>query len=258
VQVLHLAPHPDDELIGAPATLMALRDAGHTVVNVACSLGRAEDRERRTRELERASARARFELVVPERTPAMSSDDDLDAAQAELGALLEELIGAYGAELVVSPSPHDGHPGHEVVGRAARDVLERRPLRWWMWGVWADLPLPTLLVPFDEARLEEILYALEAHEGELTRNDYRALVHGRAMANRVLGPERVFGYGAAGENLPYAEVVTETARVGGLWRRGSAGRLTGDPAPYQPGVDISWWVEAESVSQRLAVARLRS
>jgi LmbE family N-acetylglucosaminyl deacetylase len=27
--VLHLAPHPDDELIGAPATLMALRDAGH-------------------------------------------------------------------------------------------------------------------------------------------------------------------------------------------------------------------------------------
>jgi len=31
--VLHLAPHPDDEALGAPATLLALRDAGHRVIN---------------------------------------------------------------------------------------------------------------------------------------------------------------------------------------------------------------------------------
>jgi hypothetical protein len=145
-----------------------------------------------------------------------------------------------------------------VVGRAVRDVLARRLLRWWMWGLWAELPLPTLLVAFDEARLDEILYALEAHTGELARNDYRALVRGRAMANRVLGPERVFGYGTTGEDLRYAELVSEVAWVDDAWRSGLPARLAGDPPPFAPGVDIGWWVEAQSVSQRLAAARLRS
>jgi len=34
--VLHLAPHPDDEALGAlgaPATLLALRDASHRLIN---------------------------------------------------------------------------------------------------------------------------------------------------------------------------------------------------------------------------------
>ena len=35
--VLHLSPHPDDEIAGMPATLMALRDAGWRVVNVAAA-----------------------------------------------------------------------------------------------------------------------------------------------------------------------------------------------------------------------------
>ena len=34
--LLHLSPHPDDELAGMPATLMALRDAGWRIVNLAC------------------------------------------------------------------------------------------------------------------------------------------------------------------------------------------------------------------------------
>ena len=47
MRVLHISPHPDDELVGAPATLMALRDAGHEVTNLALSLGRPEDHDRR-------------------------------------------------------------------------------------------------------------------------------------------------------------------------------------------------------------------
>jgi LmbE family N-acetylglucosaminyl deacetylase len=36
---LLLSPHPDDELLGCPAHLFALRDAGWRIVNVALSLG---------------------------------------------------------------------------------------------------------------------------------------------------------------------------------------------------------------------------
>ena len=55
--ILHVAPHPDDESIGAVATLLALRHAKHEVINLACSLGRLEP-ERRRLELETACGRA--------------------------------------------------------------------------------------------------------------------------------------------------------------------------------------------------------
>ena len=45
----------------------ALRDAGHEIVNVACSLGRAAQVGRRRADLEEACRRAGFELVVLER-----------------------------------------------------------------------------------------------------------------------------------------------------------------------------------------------
>ena len=50
--ILHLSPHPDDEIAGAPATLMALREAGWRVVNVACGLGRPAQHQRRRAEVE--------------------------------------------------------------------------------------------------------------------------------------------------------------------------------------------------------------
>jgi LmbE family N-acetylglucosaminyl deacetylase len=163
--VLHVSPHPDDEVLGAPATLMALRDDGWTVVNFACSLGRAEDSARRRRELTEACRRARFALVVPDRLPGISIDDNSRHAQAELGELLAGLLVSRHPQLVVSPSPHDGHHGHEVVARALRDAVERvgQPIHWAMWGLWSDLALPNLLTPFDAERLREIDYALRAH-----------------------------------------------------------------------------------------------
>ncbi len=259
--VLHLAPHPDDELIGAPAVLMALRDAGRRVVNAACSLGGPDDRERRREELGEACRRARFELVLPDVPIAMSESvgDDLDQAQADLAAWLRGLLGEHRPDLVISPSPHDRHSGHEVVGRAVRDVLAGQPgARWWMWGLWADLPLPTVLVGFAEDRLQEILWALEAHAGEIARNDYRALVRGRAQANAVLGTERVFGWGREQEATPYAEVLTDVARLDERWRLGAPQRLAGEIVPFEPAGDVTWWVEARSITQRLAQEGLRS
>ena len=197
--VLHLAPHPDDEVIGAPATLLRLRDAGHRVVNLACSLGRPADHDRRRAEVTEACARAGFELVVHEPPLGLSRDDDRDAATATLAATVSRLVDELAVGLVVAPSPHDGHHGHELVGRAARDALTRAGApRLWLWGLWADTPLPTLFVGFDAALLGRATHALQAHAGEVARNDYVELLRSRATVARVLGSERVFGYGTPG------------------------------------------------------------
>jgi LmbE family N-acetylglucosaminyl deacetylase len=236
--VVHLAPHPDDEVLGAPATLLRLKDAGHRVVNAACSLGRPEQRERRRAEAEEACARAGFELLV------------LDGLDGVPDVVRE-------ADLVVAPSPHDGHPSHEAVGRAARDALaaDGAP-RLWLWGLWADLPLPTLRVAFGEDELTRATHALRAHAGEVARNDYVALLRARAVAARVLGAERVFGFGTPGRPGAYAELLTEVAFAAGEWWAG-APREPDPAAPLAPVPrerPLGWWLAAPSFRDRLAAA----
>ena len=63
--LLHLAPHPDDELMGGPAIMLALQASGHRIVNLACGLGRPEDQERRKAEARESSRRTGFELILP-------------------------------------------------------------------------------------------------------------------------------------------------------------------------------------------------
>jgi LmbE family N-acetylglucosaminyl deacetylase len=248
--VLHLSPHPDDEVLGAGATLLALRDTGHHVINLAVTLGSDEhERPRRLHEVERACQRAGFELVVHD-------------PGRDLAAAVRALIAERGAGLVVAPSPHDGHPRHEAVGRAARDAVEAErgadpPPRLWLWGLWGDLPRPTLYHGFDEVLMRQAIHVLEAHAGELERNDYRDLLRARAAANRVLGAERVFGWGAPGRDQPFAELLMEAVVGEDDWwtttpRALDLKRPLEDPP--EPTAAIGWWLHAPSFTDR-GVAR---
>ena len=257
--LLHLAPHPDDEVTGGPAIMLALQASGHRIINAACGLGRPGDHERREAEVRESCRRVGFELLISSPPVAIGSDDDLEAAQSELAELISELVRRESVDIVFSPSPHDRHPGHEVVGRATLDALS--PLMdaspaWWMWGLWADLPFPTLITYFSAERLRQILHALEAHSGELERNDHRRLVKGRAEANAVLGPERVFGFGSPGRPGDLAELATEAIFRDGDWRKGTPRQLD----PRQPLAEptpepLSAWLTEPSLTQRFGPPR---
>jgi LmbE family N-acetylglucosaminyl deacetylase len=230
--VLHCAPHPDDELIGAPATLMALRDAGWRVVNLACGLGRVGQRARREEELREACRLAGFELRLPHRQTSIASDADPARAGAELAAAIREALADLRPQLVVSPGPHELHPTHALVAGAVRDAaaeLRDSAPHWWMWAVWGSLRQPTLATRFERTRLEEVLTALAAHRSELGRNDYRRLVEGRAAMSASLAPELIFGFGATVPGgAPCAELLTEAVFAGERWYLGERRWL--DPA----------------------------
>jgi LmbE family N-acetylglucosaminyl deacetylase len=228
-------------VLGAPGALFALRDAGWRIVNVACSLGRPEQRDRRLRELEEACLRARFELRI----------DDVDSAQ-----VLEELR----PELVVAPSPHDRHPFHEQV---ARDVLTAvagagAPTTVWLWSLWGESALPSLALELTEARLDEIEHALEAHEGELARTDFKRLLRAQADAYGVIGAERIYDFGAPALPFPRAELLTEIALADGRWRlceprvlrdgEANVDRVAGT-------LDVTDWLFAPSVTSRFGRRR---
>jgi LmbE family N-acetylglucosaminyl deacetylase len=248
--VVHVAPHPDDEAVGCPGALLHLLDRGWRVVSVIASLGFPDQWGRRRAEAEEASRRAGFEPVFLDPPLDISLGDDLVGATARLAADLPPIVQAYGASVVVSPSPHDVHHGHEVVGRGVQRAMAALPssVRWWMWGVWGDLPAPNVFFPFGQPTMDRALHILEAYAGELERNDFRRLLTGRATANAVLGSERVFGFGApASSALPYAEVLTEVRLLEGRFMASEGHALDEGPSrDAQFGLDLSPWLTAPS------------
>ena len=254
--VIHLSPHPDDEIAGMPATLMALRDAGWRVVNVACGLGRPAQHQRRRAEVEEACRRARFDLVTCDPPLPLSAGDDLASAEDTLVELLGQMLAEFAPALVGSPSPHDGHHAHELVGRAARRALEAHPGTappLWLWGVWADLPFPTLIAPFDRSRLAEIQHALAAHASELARLPLDRMLEARGVLNAGVGEERVHGSGLTGDPaVEFAELLCEVVLTPAGWRLGAPGRFDAHAPLASPSArPIGWWLAAESLHARL-------
>jgi LmbE family N-acetylglucosaminyl deacetylase len=257
--VLHVAPHPDDEAVGAPGALLHLLDRGWTVVSVIASLGFEGQWDRRRAEALEASARAGFAPVFFDPPLTLDLHSDLELATHRVATELPPLVKEHEAQIVVSPSPHDVHHGHETVGRGVQRAMAELPstLRWWMWGVWGDLPAPNVLYPFGQPVLDRAVHILEAYAGELDRNDYRRLLSGRAGANAVLGSERVFGFGsAAASELPYAEVLTEVKLMDGRFMACEPHQL--DEGPYRDvnfDLDLTPWLDSPSVHE--LIGRIR-
>ena len=211
---LHVSPHPDDEILGCGATLLALQAAGWRVVNLACGLGRHGDEDRRRGELDAAIGVLGIEGMVASPPVQMSSSggDDLVAAEEEVVRLVGTAAAELGAELLLSPHPNDGHPAHALVGRAVRDAATTCP-RWWAWGLWRDVQTPNRYVPFGDEVLSRLRAALACHAGEVARNPYDDLLPARARVAAILGSELVHGFGSGPATPdPYADLLEERVR----------------------------------------------
>jgi LmbE family N-acetylglucosaminyl deacetylase len=206
------SPHPDDEVLGLGATLAMLVERSWTAHNLACSLGRSEDHERRLGELREAGSRLGFTTTVMQPMARIGRDDDLDAAAVVVAEAVGEQIAAFSPDVVISPHLGDGHHGHEAVARGVRMALEQSATGpvWWAYGIWRDLPRPNVFAPYDDAVLARVMHALAAYERENARGHYDLMYPARAVVNRVLGSERVFGFGTAtASTSPYADLFTE-------------------------------------------------
>jgi LmbE family N-acetylglucosaminyl deacetylase len=185
MRVLALAPHPDDEVLGAGATLLGLAGDGWEVVVRGVTLGSdPERRDERAAEAREACRRLGFVWRAP-----------------------AEEVWHEPWDLVVSPHPEDDrHPAHAAAGREAAAHASGP---WWRWALWGELTAPNRLVPFGPATLELLDGALAAHASELGRGlDLHALLRARAELAAVRGPELVHGFGTARASAePYAELL---------------------------------------------------
>lgn len=118
VDVMVLAPHPDDAEMSCGGTVLKLVAAGKRVAIV--DMTRGEMASRGTAELRRAECEAATALLgVQQRLnlelPDAALRDDERALAAVIGALRQ-----LRPRLLLAPAIHDLHPDHEATGRVAR------------------------------------------------------------------------------------------------------------------------------------------
>ena len=189
-RVVVVAPHPDDESLGAGGLIASCSAADIDVVVVVCTDGEAglrpgvADRSIRTVELRDAVD----ELSVGRPVGVVRlglPDGRLAAHRAEMLAALEELVRT--ADLVVAPWPGDGHPDHEAVGSvvrvaAAGQNLLEYPVWAWHWGrpeVFADVDVVT--VPISPSARRAKVAAIERHASQSAGDD--PILNDRVLAH---------------------------------------------------------------------------
>ncbi len=175
-----LAPHPDDETLGAGGLIASLRQQGCEVTVVAVTDGEncypGEDL-RQLRPREQAAALAR--LKVDEEHVLRLHLPDSGLSQCE-EALYDALLRCVPSEAhLVAPWTGDFHPDHEVCGRAALRLAKTKGLMltsyfFWTWHrgtpeLIAGLPLVRLPLPPDLQAAKR--QALLCHESQLHHHD---------------------------------------------------------------------------------------
>ncbi len=151
-----VAPHPDDEVLGAGGLLAATALAGRAQVLVAVTDGQAShpgsrmwpDAKLRLRRCQESTAALRVLGADGCEVIRLGIDDGgIAAASAELAGRLAAVVGQR--DVLVSPWRFDGHPDHEAVGQAAAAVAQaagarhlEMPIWAWHWAEPGDRRLP--------------------------------------------------------------------------------------------------------------------
>jgi LmbE family N-acetylglucosaminyl deacetylase len=181
-RVVVVAPHPDDEVLGAGGTIAALAANGAQVVLIAVTNGEASDLTR-TEELRKTRPRESSEAaVILGTTPIVSyalglPDGGVIAHDVEtaLSPLLEP------GDLVFAPWSHDGHPDHNEAGSGAQRACERAEVRLLAYLVWAWHWAQPSELPWENALRVDL-------EDEFARRKRGAV---QCFASQLAGPEPI-------------------------------------------------------------------
>jgi LmbE family N-acetylglucosaminyl deacetylase len=157
-RVVLVAPHPDDEVLGAAGLMQHMQGTEISLVAVTDGEGSHPQAVEHRRDLRRLrvseSMRALSKLglhslnVIRLGMPDGAVTDHFD----ELVGNLTQLVAA--GDLCVAPWRFDGHPDHEACGRAAAEAARSREARLleypiWAWH-WLDPEDPRM--PWDQCR----------------------------------------------------------------------------------------------------------
>lgn len=183
MNILFVVAHPDDEVLGAGATIHRLVSEGHRVA-IATMVSRAEARAQLSPTLLEDQARAHAIVGVQRSFSGNFPNIQMNTIpHLELVQFIESAIQEWGAECIVTHHPSDTNNDHVMTSfaaQAASRLFQRRegvpPLRRflymevpssteWSFDSSACRFSPNLFVEIGEEGLEVKLRAIEAYAG---------------------------------------------------------------------------------------------
>jgi LmbE family N-acetylglucosaminyl deacetylase len=187
-----LAPHPDDEILGAGGLIAKLRGARVPVTIVAITDG----------ENAYADSHNLGDIRVVEQTEALCRvgvpkhmihrlhlpDREISNYEDHLAELLLPFVTAD--THLVAPWQRDFHPDHEAVGRAAARAIHAKkvPITYYLFWTWHRGD-PRMLegleitkLPLSDAELKQKLHALQAYVSQLEHADGQPILSPELLA----------------------------------------------------------------------------
>jgi LmbE family N-acetylglucosaminyl deacetylase len=179
-RILLIAPHPDDEVLGAGALLAAAQARGVEVILAAVTDGEnayPDNRGLADLRREEQTAAMRALGITPANIHRFGLTDS--AVTASIDTLVDLLLplvtpGTH----ILAPWTGDFHPDHEACGQAAREIADRTgaALTWYFFWTWHRGTPETLrgldlrIFPASEAFVAAKLKALACHHSQLHRD----------------------------------------------------------------------------------------
>jgi len=197
INILLLAPHPDDECLMAPAPLRLKLENQARVTAVAITLGSNKARqEERKNEFEDSCAVLGF-------TPKVLSEN----WEAKLDELIE-MVETENINFIVCPHLRDHHPAHIKTGELTLKLIERTKFNGalLMSEFWGELEEPNLLIEVTSDVFTLQFNALEKHVGEIKRNPYHLRLASHLVNSVRRGAERVAVLGSVAPDFAFASL----------------------------------------------------
>ena len=184
MNVLVVAPHPDDESIGCGGAALLHRQRGDSVEAIFLTSGELglkklpRENAWQIREAEARAACKTLGTAEPRflRLPDWTMGDDIAAAVVKLRPVLEQMR----AELIYLPHPLEWHPDHRAVLptlKAAVNGLQTGPVALRGYEVWTPLAEYQHVENISGA-MEKKLAALREHASQIADWDYMRAIRG--------------------------------------------------------------------------------
>ncbi len=192
MNILVLAPHPDDEAIGCGGSLCLHARERARITAVFLTSGELGlkhlARERVWAIREREAKGAAKILGISELNFLRCSDWTLGDEISKAAALLRPILKRTKPKLAYLPHPNDGHPDHQAVLPILRAAFQRsgiRTLELRAYEVWTPLSQFDLVQDISSV-MGRKLKALRAHKSQLREFDYVRAISGLNVYRGIL------------------------------------------------------------------------
>ena len=184
MNILVIAPHPDDEVIGCGGAIRLRVKRGDQVSAVFLTsgeLGLKHLRREQAWKIREAEAKRAAKILGLAKLHFLRQPDWLLGDHAMMSAIaLKRVLAKERPDIIYLPHPNDGHPDHQATLPILRAALERcRGLRPELlaYEIWTPLAAPDLAVDISNV-MSGKLRALRAHRSQLGEFDYVKAVTG--------------------------------------------------------------------------------